>query len=330
MKQYSIKSRNAALCNLKLFLIFCVILGHIIEPWIKEFDVLDWTYRFIYAFHMPLFVYVSGLLSPKTVQGGCKKAGRMFLIYLICQSFSVFLGRLTGQKITFIRPDWIYWYLLSLSFWYLLSAILTASGLLGRFTALPVLILFFAAALAAGLFREIGRDYSLSRTIVFAPYFFLGCLTPRSLSFKKYRIPAMICFAAGLVLIWLMKVRFHISASFFYQASWYGNLKLRGIVFRALSFLAAVFIGFPMLAFIPRKRFFFTALGSNTLLIYLFHGMIVRMIWGVLKSDFLGAISFLPVLSVPLSLWLLTLLGRFGRWHLPLYRVETEQFGWFR
>ena len=146
------------------------------------------AWNWISIFHMPLFVYVSGLLSPGTVQEGGKKAGRMFLIYLICQSFSVFLGRLTGQKITFIRPDWIFWYLLSLGFWYLLSAILTASGLFCKFTAFPVMILFFAAALAAGLFREIGRDYSLSRTIVFAPYFFLGCLTPRSLSFKKLNI----------------------------------------------------------------------------------------------------------------------------------------------
>ena len=58
-----IKNRNYLLDNLKVVLIFFVVFGHVIEYYIKDNSVLRTIYIFIYIFHMPLFVFVSGYLS---------------------------------------------------------------------------------------------------------------------------------------------------------------------------------------------------------------------------------------------------------------------------
>lgn len=60
-----IKLREAKYCNLKLFLIFLVIYGHLIEPRIWESNILMEQYRWIYLIHMPLFSFLSGLFINK-------------------------------------------------------------------------------------------------------------------------------------------------------------------------------------------------------------------------------------------------------------------------
>lgn len=55
-----VKLRDAQYCNLKLLLIFLVIYGHLIEPGIRNSEVLMVQYRWIYMVHMPLFCFLSG------------------------------------------------------------------------------------------------------------------------------------------------------------------------------------------------------------------------------------------------------------------------------
>ena len=53
------KVREYKFDNLKILLILLVVLGHIIEPFYK----LNTLYLIIYAFHMPVFVYISGYFA---------------------------------------------------------------------------------------------------------------------------------------------------------------------------------------------------------------------------------------------------------------------------
>ena len=52
---------------LKFVLIFTVVLGHIADYYAAESQVMQGLYMFIYTFHMPLFIFVSGLFSKRTV-----------------------------------------------------------------------------------------------------------------------------------------------------------------------------------------------------------------------------------------------------------------------
>ena len=62
----SLKIRNYLVDNLKVILIFLVVFGHTIEYYIGQSAILRGIYMYIYIFHMPLFVYISGYLSQKS------------------------------------------------------------------------------------------------------------------------------------------------------------------------------------------------------------------------------------------------------------------------
>ena len=72
-----IRSREALYCNLKLFLIFLVVYGHLIEGAIGQSERFALQYRIIYLFHMPLFVFLTGLFLKSKEQ--CASQGRRML-----------------------------------------------------------------------------------------------------------------------------------------------------------------------------------------------------------------------------------------------------------
>ena len=54
--------------NMKFLLIFCVVIGHISEMYTGNYIWFKRLFLFIYVFHMPAFLFVSGLFSKKTVK----------------------------------------------------------------------------------------------------------------------------------------------------------------------------------------------------------------------------------------------------------------------
>ena len=73
----STQKRNIWLDNVKGFLIICVVAGHFLESGIDyHSNMCKSLFLFIYSFHMPLFVFASGLMCEhaiKTKERFCKK-----------------------------------------------------------------------------------------------------------------------------------------------------------------------------------------------------------------------------------------------------------------
>lgn len=164
-----IKLRDAKYCNVKLFLIFLVIYGHLIEPWIDRSNVLLQQYRWIYFFHMPLFVFLSGLFIHTEKE--CLVALRkVFPLYVVLQMLAALLGR---GEVKLLTPYWHLWYLLSYCSW------LGLTWLWFRFMRGRRKILILVGTVIVGCFVGylpfVGRMFSLSRTFVFLPYFLQEC-----------------------------------------------------------------------------------------------------------------------------------------------------------
>lgn len=248
-----IKLRSAYYCNLKLGLIFLVILGHWIEPEIYTKPELYRLYRLIYLFHMPLFVFLSGLFI-RDSRSCLRQLRRMLPIYLLCQTVAVVLGQTAWHT-----PWWILWYLLSLCCWLGLSALLLPWKR-GRWV-----ILFLSVALAclAGRVSWIGRPFSFSRTLVFFPYFWLGVLLPPQLPWWKLRL---------LTLPALLLLSPDISAVTLYQAAPCPPLT------RLQCYGIALALGLLVLSWCPRRRFPWTRAGADTMPAYLLHGPLVKLL----------------------------------------------------
>lgn len=303
-----IKLRDARYCNLKLLLIFLVVYGHLIEPQTGQSAVAMAQYKGIYLFHMPLFAFLSGLFlrDGKTCKQQCR---RMLALYAPLQALTVCLGKATPWT-----PHWHLWYLLSYSTWAGLAflwfrffkkkskyLILTASVLLGCL---------------AGLCPYIGRAFSLSRTLVFFPYFWLGLICDPHAPWEKLRkfSPFVLAVLSASLLLWGDRL----FADFLYQATPYGTVE-HGIALRLLCYFLSLLMGLLLLAWMPTRRFPFTKAGADTLPAYLIHAPIVSRIrtWG------------LPwPWHLLLAAGILYIIYRFLQWHGRLYGiVPTERRG---
>ncbi len=111
-----VKMREANYCNLKLFLIFLVVYGHWIELSIHYIEILMLQYRIIYSFHMPVFVFLTGLFLRRGAD--CiRQLKRLAPIYLSCQTGVMLCG------VDPREPYWILWYLFSTCIWATLGAV---------------------------------------------------------------------------------------------------------------------------------------------------------------------------------------------------------------
>lgn len=116
------KERLWHLDNEKAILMFLVVLGHFLAP----ASGYKTEYQFIYIFHMPCFIFVSGYFSKKDVKvvdAFCKYLAP----YLVFQTFYILLGHFlhtpTGSSdlIGYITsPFHALWYLAALFCWTLI------------------------------------------------------------------------------------------------------------------------------------------------------------------------------------------------------------------
>ena len=202
-----VKLRDARYCNLKLLLIFLVIYGHLIEPGIYQSKVLMTQYKWIYLFHMPLFTFLSGLFLNDR-----KACGRQFIkmlsLYIVLQILAVILG---NGKVKPLTPYWHLWYLLSYSVWTALGWLwFHFRGNKGKFA---LLALTFLVGCLAGLHPDIGREFSLSRTLVFLPFFWMGLICDPQFRWERLRLfslPALL-----IVVVLMLQWDDQISPCFF-------------------------------------------------------------------------------------------------------------------
>lgn len=295
------KRRNSGICNLKAFLLLCVVMGHALERDIGYDSAAAVLYRLLYLFHMPLFAFLSGLgaRDGRTCFRQARQAGRQYvwaqgLVLLVSllirpDSFSAYL----------IRPYWHLWYLASLAAWQLLAGcVYLAMAHTGAGTAAHIkgwlLLPAVAAGLAAGCIPAIGRAFSLSRTLVFFPFFLAGAFWGErmmnwiSRAFWLF-LPALAMVAGGFFYTAKLPV------AFLYQAEGYSSFGLdglSGIGARSVCYITAAACSLPVLILCPKRKCAWTQWGGNTLMPYLLHPV------------FIGCLAFIPYApryAVPVS-----------------------------
>ncbi len=168
------KSRDSYFDNAKFILIFLVVFGHILRSFINGNEFMLHLYKFIYTFHMPAFILVSGYFAKNFKRKGYVKklAVKLIIPYLIFQGiYSVFYYLIQDESMASVNPidpQWSLWFLVSLFFWNLSLYPFTKSPkmwALGASRGLAVMI---------GYLDFISETLSLSRTFVFLPMFLVG------------------------------------------------------------------------------------------------------------------------------------------------------------
>lgn len=165
----AVRSRDPLWDNLRLLAIALVVVGHTIES-ASSYDLAYGLYLFVYAFHMPLFAFISGYFAraePVTGADGQKIVSQLLAPYAI---FSVIWALVRWwQEDTFAldltSPYWHLWFLPALAVWRL-------SLPLFAHLRLPVLAAVLVAVVSG--FSAIGWLFDASRVLGILPFFVAG------------------------------------------------------------------------------------------------------------------------------------------------------------
>ncbi|HEX6077757.1 MAG TPA: acyltransferase family protein [Micromonosporaceae bacterium] len=272
------RRRDSLLDNAKFLLIVLVFVGHAIRPGEKT-GVGQALYYWIYLFHMPAFVLISGYLS-RSYDGSARKVDK--LVTSLALPYLIFWGIYALQLLSEGRnlpggpldPLWITWFLVALLVWRLTVPVWRRL----RWPVLTSLAISLAAALV-----ETDDALGLARILSLLPFFVVGLvLQPRHLDLLRgpaVRVCSVLVVVATAVLTYT-HLRGH-SRAWVY---WRETLADRDIdvfpygiparlVFLGLAFLLTA----ALLSLMPRQRTWFTRFGAFTLYVYLLHGLVIRV-----------------------------------------------------
>ncbi len=274
---------------LRFVMIFFVVLGHFAEFYTDSSQQMRSLFVFIYTFHMPVFIFVSGLFSKKTVNERNKdKLFGYLILYLLFKSVALLYRTIAGKapEIIIFSENGLPWFMFALFAFTLLTSFIKEYS--PKFI-LPFFILF---ACIAGYDRNIGDFLSLSRIITYYPFFYAGyCIDRKKLeAFCDGRARkiisaiaviafAVIVFASGDRLYWLRPL-----LSGRNSFSTLGpNASAYGFFIRLIYYAVVAAVCLCIIIITPDKTPFGIAgkAGQRTLAVYGFHYIFVYLMYNV-------------------------------------------------
>ncbi len=285
-------NRNSALDQIKGVLIFLVVFGHLIELYFHHDSVLRPLWIAIYTIHMPMFILISGMVSKaelnahQSVQIVRNILAPLLAFELIYETTEYALTGKTSVYAGLIAPYWMLWYLMSLLSWRLMLPLFSRL----RYPLIAALLVAGVTAYS----EHSGYLLSLSRTMMFLPFFILGWqLGPDFWS----KLPASKLYTGASVLILITTVAISAQLPQDFDYRWlYGSFSLhrlglatpKGNMYQALQYLCSVTAGFAALYLLSRRNLGLARLGKHSVYVFLWHGMalIVMNANGWLKQLF--------------------------------------------
>ncbi|HSY18338.1 MAG TPA: acyltransferase family protein, partial [Candidatus Acidoferrales bacterium] len=228
-----------------------------------------------------------------------------------------------------LLPGWGLWYLLSLATWRVTIPIL--KGIRS-----PVIFLVFAAlAGAAAGHTNLGPILSLSRTVVFFPYFAAGFfareLNWQSLLGEQRRKIDFAVLALAIALLPCLLYFVHLSdRMILYFDSPLAAVPIRfswGFLFRVLAYLFAFAVIRWLMLLIPKSQHKWTRIGEATLGIYLGHFYFLLILQHYIPKQDVGLMFLLSPFTTLALLWLLSrpaFLGRLNALHEGMQRLAMH------
>ena len=278
------KEKNIQIDNLKAILIVLVVVGHFgstKNPFYRS------LIAFIYSFHMPLFLFVSGYLSKNLDRIRDKAVTEYLFLFMAAQ----FIWTMTKYIVfddsyylsNVLEPGFGLWYLLCIFVYRILLKDLVKVRYL--------LLISVALSIGVMAFSNLDHVFDVQRMLGF---------------FKKIqKIPWLL--AAGILVFgylgFYLVIRNGILSYSVLTKLLQHQLLLhdvssiwKGIIFYLLAGGFAFVFGVMVIRLVPSKKNMLTSLGVDTLPLYLSHTYVVLFYRELIKEHILGSAFEIPML----------------------------------
>lgn len=258
--------------NVKACLIMLVVLGHFLELIPQQ----RFLYLFIYTFHMPVFLFLSGYFAKfdrkKLVFGLIVP---YFIFQTLYQCFDAWIIKSAEVELTYTRPWWIIWYLLTMITYYFLIPLIDTEK---KIYQTAVLVVAIVASLMAGFDKTIGYTMSLSRTLSFFPYFAAGFYMRKEKNIKTpnktviWSITILTVVLTAVVIKNMGITKKMLYGSYSYEAAGY-SMEIKAVIMILAFAWIAVWMWMTPGKYVP----VLSEIGRYTMPVFLLHGFIVKL-----------------------------------------------------
>ena len=319
------RDRIADFDNARAFLIYCVILGHVVERFLSKSILAGRVQLWIYLFHMPAFIFMAGLFSKKTVQN--RHFGRslsyLLLFYFLKAAFYVAVVYVKGADHTQFLPfteAGIPWFCMAMFWWYI------AAILIRNLPPAIVLGSSFILAVLAGYLPVEGSFLVWLRTVNFFPFFYVGYMTDPAALLRMTRdrrvrvagtVVLVVAFAATLMFYGRgngEKIIMFLRGRYCYDEIGGAFRGIRGALWRMTSYIVSFIMTLSVVAAVPKIKTWFTLIGRHTLPVFVFHGLFITVLIGrvdTIRNWMLSGHIFLHCVLFSVLILCLTMLPPF-------------------
>jgi fucose 4-O-acetylase-like acetyltransferase len=270
------RSRDPFFDNAKFLLVTLVVVGH---SWtlLPDVSTSSPVYVFLYSFHVPAFVLVTGYLSRSftfTRANLVKLFTTVVAPYFVFETLLALFRTTIGHEnfgMLYLSPHWPMWYLTALFLWRLATPLL-------KMVRRPMVVAV-AVCLLGGL--QTLPPLDLARATGLLPFFVAGLFMTRE-QFDWIARPRVRVVGASLLVVAFAVATVaagHFSKEWLYWRTGYPDLGVTwwvGMLVRLGLLVVAGSLALSVLALIPRSQRWFTTLGSASLVVYLCHGFFVK------------------------------------------------------
>ncbi|MBR4867537.1 MAG: acyltransferase family protein [Clostridia bacterium] len=294
------KQRIAKWDNAKFVLILFVVIGHFLDYYETENALFQWGFLWIYSFHIPAFLFLSGLMSQKSLRSNhfsIRRIGAYLVFYLMCNGLDALVRLVLRQPIDLCLwgQDHYSWFMIVLPVFLLITRLFRKlpAGLM-----IPITIV---VGCLAGYSNHIGDVFFLSRILALYPFFLMGFYWNHQTLFahlQKWYIKlfSLVVVVGSMAVSYLYLDELYFLRPLFTARNCYENIDLPTIwggVYRLGWYAGALILLLAFLSVMPNIQSFITVWGSRTLQVYVLHRPLLRLLIGIGLGS--GLQTLLPV-----------------------------------
>lgn len=277
----STTERVAYLDNARYWVMLLVVIGHTLTPFLDT-DIVRGLWAWIYAFHVPAFVFISGYAArnfsgkPHQIR---RMVGTLVIPFLIIETTLQLITRhYTSEPdpMMILSPQWLGWFLTALVVWRLTTPV-------WRAMKYPITVSILISLLVP--LTEVPNVLALPKILGFLPFYVAGMYMTQDrferLAQVRVRIASVV--TLGIALFVSYQIAPDRIASWLFWRHRYGEAPLsatalEGMWQRSQLLVVGFLLMFALLSLIPHKKSWTTAFGERTLYAYLLHGYIILLL----------------------------------------------------